>query len=122
MLEFQEKRKIRRFLYSKAMLAALVVLLLASVQAAWGVYKKNAESSENLAIAKKQLERLEARQAFLEDGIRHLSTERGIEEEIRDKFRVAKPGEHMIVIVENEPKQPTAQETKGFWQKIKEFF
>ena len=59
--------------------------------------------------------------------IDYLNSERGLEEEIRDKFNVAKEGEEVIVIVGPEIGKPddTKKEgslVKGLWSRILDVF
>jgi len=48
-----------------------------------------------------ELARLTERAAVLEADVAHLLSERGIEEEIRDRYQVAKEGEHVVVILDD---------------------
>jgi cell division protein FtsB len=108
MLEFQERKKIRRILYSKWVFAALVIALVVLARAALGVYGKYNDSKENLRVASDDLNSLESRQSTLQSEIGKLSTERGMEEEIRDTFQVAKDGEQVAIIVEPTSSKPSA--------------
>lgn len=83
------------------MAAVLVLMSLA----AFNIYKKYRESSENRKRAQGELESLEQRNRELSSRIERLKTERGLEEEIRKKFNVAKEGEGVVIIV---PKSGTS--------------
>ena len=58
-------------------------------------------------VAEKRMEReedlnaLKARAEVLEGDIEHLQSDRGLEEELRSRFDVAKEGEQVIIIVED---------------------
>ena len=56
--------------------------------------------------------------------IERLSTERGVDEEIRTKFRVVKEGEGMIVLVDSPDVSSTSSQNnaKSFWSKILDWF
>ncbi len=71
-------------------------------------------------MVKKEVEDLKNRKSELEATVKRLQTEAGIEEEIRSKFPVQKPGENAVMIVEGEAKSEnlTANSSLGFFQKI----
>jgi len=71
----------------------------------------------------KELAQIQDHEQILKQNIAALSTDRGKETEIRDRYRVVKEGEQMILIVDNAEKQPApAPEKKGFFGGIVQFF
>lgn len=123
MREFQEKKRFRRYLYSKGAVAMLLVLVIFFGRASWGVYKKEQESAANAAQAQVSLKRLEDRQKILTHELNRLKTDEGIEEEIRSKFGVSKPGEQVIIIVDDRKSTTTEPEPEPtWWEKIKGAF
>lgn len=113
MREYQRKRKIRQALYSRPALAALLLLIALMGKATWGVYEKERESRKQLQLVEAELRALAAREDLLQDDITRLKTPEGIETEIREQFQVAKPGERMVVLVEDrrakQEAEPVAQ-------------
>lgn len=111
----------RRFFGSKVAFVLLLVLFLVFAQAAIGMYSKAREAREKRDLAKSELVRLEARETALQAEISRLSSERGVEGELRDRFFVAKEGEK-VVVVSTSPtppgKQPEREAQTGFWKKI----
>lgn len=119
MFERSEKKKIRRIAYSWGMVALLLVLLVFVGRGTWSIYSKYKESKQNLEIARRQYENTKKRADFLEKEASRLSTDRGIEEEIRNRFQVARPGEYLVLIVGDEDKKPntgSATISKSWWQ------
>jgi cell division protein FtsB len=120
MQEFQQKKKIRRILYSPVTLVVLAILLLILVKGVWGVYVKEKLSSDNLNQEKNELAKLEDREKSLAASFEYLKTDQGIENEIRTKFRAVKEGEKLSVIVDE--KTPTSSTTTtekhGFWYNL----
>ncbi len=52
--------------------------------------------------------------------IEYLKTEKGVETELRDKFRIVKEGEQMAVIINSEEEKKFFIKTNlGLWEKIK---
>ncbi len=101
MFDFYERRKIKQWLYSWSFLAVLFISSTFIAHGVWGVYQKERQTRINKNQQLTYLEGLKVRQEALEEEITGLNTERGIEEEIRQKFEVAKEGENVIVIVES---------------------
>jgi cell division protein FtsB len=120
-LEFQEKKKVKRLMFSKVTLVILVVIAGVLINAVWSVYKKREITKENLNKTRLNLEGLEQRQNNLSVEIGRLKTEAGIEEEIREKYGLVKPGEEVITIVHKSDGLSTSSlgsDSKGFWQKV----
>ena len=66
---------------------------------------------------------MERKKAVLESEAAKIGTESGLEEEIRDKFSVKKPGEEVLTIMDKRPGDDkiNSGEDKGFFGKIWEF-
>ncbi len=107
MLEFKEKKKARKMMYSKPVLLVLSVIFLLSLEGLWNIYQKHSEAYGKAQEAKSALENLRGREAKIEKKVAFLKTDRGKEEEIRKKFMVGKQGEGVILVVE----QPVASTT-----------
>ena len=120
MLEFQEKRKLKKFLYSKTVLAVLIIFIILTLNAVWGVYKKQAVTKDNFAKTASNLAELQARDKMLSSEIERLKTESGTEEEIREKYGLIKPGEEVITVVDRIDSTSSAAVSAdaGFWQRI----
>ena len=71
-----------------------------------------------------EINELSARKDKLEANINRLNTEAGIEEELRRKFQIKKPGEEFIVIIEDNMKVPITisdEKDTGFWNTTRNF-
>ncbi len=97
-LDFRERTKLRRALYAKPTILIIVAIALVSLHGAWNMYQKSKEAEANNAKAAAALSALQVRESGLRSDIDRLSTPRGQEEEIRDRFMVAKDGEKVIII------------------------
>ena len=120
MQEFQQKKKIRKILYSPITLTILAIIFMVLVRGVYGVYIKEKISSNNLEQEKNELAKLEEREKSLAASFDYLKTDQGVENEIRTKFRAVKEGEKVSVIVdENVPTTTnTATSTHGFWYNL----
>lgn len=123
MSEFYQKRRLGRVLSSPLVLICLGIMLFFLARGTWNIYLKDRESLAELKSSQERLVKLQARQATLVAVTQKLSTDSGIEEEIRDRFQMAKAGEKEIVIVEGAPAEnQTISPSKSFLQKILGFF
>ncbi|MBT3282976.1 hypothetical protein HN375_02345 [bacterium] len=124
MLDFHEKRRFKRLLYSKVTLVILGFIVIWLAFAVWSMYKKERDTRLRRIEQKEVLNELEGREESLREEIERLSTERGIEQEVRSKFEVGKDGEEMIIIVDNPEDEGFSNKEikKTFWQKVFSWF
>ncbi len=122
--QIQENKKWKKIMYSKWTLGALFLLFLIMAQATWHVYIRQTVSSQDREKAEKAVAIALTNNTNLKQQIAQLQTEKGIEEEIRKKYSVSKPGEEVAVIVD-----PKSQDTpnisfvkKTWWQQVLDFF
>ena len=85
----------------------MLVIFLIGVIKMYGKNKKTHQAREELA---EELSELENKYDNLEIKLNKLSTDRGVEEELRDQYHVVENGEEQIVIIENEPDDIDNQE------------
>ncbi len=111
MLEFQQKKKFQRFLHSPLMIITLIIVFGVLAKASWGVYQKERLSAENLSRQNAELQKLSERENSLAQSIEYLKTDEGVEAEIRSKFRFARDGESIAVIIDN-----SSSTTRGVYQ------
>ncbi|HAT68090.1 MAG: hypothetical protein A2481_02835 [Candidatus Yonathbacteria bacterium RIFOXYC2_FULL_47_9] len=125
MLPFQERKKFRKILYSKASILMLFVGFMLVSRGAWSVHQKakiaRIERDESVRI----LAELQERNTALEVSLERLKSDKGIEDEVRQKYAVARPGEEVVVVVdESSKKGKNGDEAlqKSFWQRFISLF
>lgn len=106
MFDFHEKRKIRSILYSKVTIGILFILVGFLLMSVYERYSVEREMTAKREAKERELHDLEYRAAVLESKVEDLRDARGVEEELRNRFDVAKEGEEVIVIVDDK-KAPT---------------
>ena len=97
------------------MLLSLLALVIAALSGVWGIFKKERESRSLREESETKLADLEIRKGQLEANIAKLNTNRGMEEALREQYRLAKSGEGLIIIVEPSASQ-SAQATSTVMQ------
>ncbi len=128
MKSFQDRQRSRDIFNSPAVAVFLLIVVVFLVRSDYDVYKKNqiaeinrSESDRRLSLLKEQNDRLVA-------SLAKIKTDRGVEEELRNKFQIMKPGEEVLVVVD----QPAAGAANGggnetvsndasLWQKVRSF-
>lgn len=121
-LDFHAKQRARRFLYSPLTFIVIGILILIAGYNAWDMYQKSKRTDEALKKTEEAYNELVVRETFLEGKIKQLSTDAGVEAEIRERFGVAKAGEEVIVVLADEKKEEVILEKKSFWSRIGEWF
>ena len=111
----------RRFIYTPVVLILLALLVGLLARSTLRVYRNEelARAKRNEAVLAEQA--LLSQKAALEERLARLNTPRGVEEAIRTKFQMARPGEELLVIVD-ERSTTTATSTPSWWKRIWKIF
>ena len=97
--ELSRKKSITQYLYSWPVITLAVVVFLLLAISTYGVYNRATSAETEADGAKRNLDKLEARQGELEAKVTGLGAEGdGVDEEIRSRYAVAKPGEHVLIL------------------------
>ncbi|MDD5152871.1 MAG: hypothetical protein PHS95_02650 [Candidatus Pacebacteria bacterium] len=125
MLPFQERKKVRRILYSKTMILVLLVVAILVARGTWQVYTKASIARAKSDESAQKLKEIQERNSTLEASLAHLKSNNGLEDEVRQKFNVARPDEEVVMVIDENSKKSenganVSEET--FWQKILSFF
>jgi cell division protein FtsB len=105
MLGFYEKRRLARIFYSKGSMIVLLMLIGVGVYAATSARGMQQRATEKRAELSDELRQLEGRATALEEDIVRLEDPRGVEAELRRRYDVAKEGEEVVVLIEDEQTQ-----------------
>lgn len=98
---FEQKRQNRKMLYSKVTLFGLCIFCGLLANGLFNMYGKARESLDRKNFSAKSLVQLEERENKLKNEIERLDSRTGLEEELRNRYSVAKEGERVIIIVED---------------------
>ena len=103
-----------------------MIIVVTMIPGVYGIYTKVSESSKDRKQAERELVDLEVREKMLLEKVERGNSERGQEEQIREKFNVAKEGELVIVLVDKPVVASTTENEasvfKSVWNKIKRVF
>ncbi|MEK7641787.1 MAG: hypothetical protein AAB365_02215 [Patescibacteria group bacterium] len=132
-MKYGNRSLAKRIIASPLTMIAAAVLVVILAKAGWNIYGKTRLTSERLGQAQAEITKLRDRQATLAARVGYLSTEQGIETEIRTKYHAVKEGESVAVIIDEsktaavvnaEPVQATSSvgwfrkllQKVGFWR------
>jgi len=100
-MNYGNRSKLNRIASSPITLVIVIMLFAIVTRAAWTIHEKAVSGAAKLSQAAAELEKLQARQSDLTEKVAYLSTDNGIESEIRTRYRAVKPGESVAVIVDD---------------------
>ena len=126
MARFEKRHKFENFFYTKTMIGVLSLVVILFTFSVVSVFEKRHEAKENALSAQHEVETLSQHQAKTQQSIDNLHTDAGVEEAIRNKYRAAKDGEGLVVIMDPDQNKDSTtnpepvQET--WWQKFTDLF
>ena len=117
MKEFQNKRKLRRKLYSLPSLIVLSVMTFFLVKGAIGMLMKEGKTASRVDELEEMVANLSGREDKVRAELESLKTTEGLNEEIRSRFNVTREGENVAVIVDNTKKATSTEHMEERWYK-----
>ncbi len=123
MREFKKRRGQKEELLSFALKSVgTVVLLVVTMfltRAAWGMYGKMAAASQAQEEAQSQLASVETQRSGVNSTLSEITSKRGVEQQIRERYGVVKPGEGEIDVIRSAAATTTAQPVEeNWWRRI----
>ena len=109
LFDFHQKRKLRAVINSPFTQGFILLLVFWIGWSAYVRFEIAMEMRDRRILVEQQTATLEDRKEALQTQVEYLSSERGIEAEMRRQFDVALPGEQVVVIVEEESNEPVVQ-------------
>jgi cell division protein FtsB len=102
MFDFQQKRKFRTVFNSRLTQAILLFLSLLIFWSAYDRYLVAREMSEKRLGVEEEMKELQERQTTLQNEVKYLSSDRGVEAEMRRQFDIVREGEQVVIILDDE--------------------
>lgn len=115
-LRRKNNRPLPFLLYNRVVLGALIVIFIIFGVSAGELVIKERETHKDLVSARAEKAAVEERKVALEASLASLQSERGKEAVLRRTFDVAKPGEEIIVLLDQEvPQEKEEKQTLWGW-------
>lgn len=121
------KKQKQSLLYTPVGIGFLAAIFLFMAYSTYGVFTKWSDANGKLLEAQESYSATVARHEAISKDLETLSTPRGKEEIVREKFNVVKEGEGVVVLPGSADSSTLVAETapkkkKGLWQAIKGIF
>ena len=124
-MRLEDRRKRHNTYLSWLAIAALLAIFIWLAHAVWGVFTKEQIAGAKMKEAEERLQKLEVREEALFQKVEDMETPRGVEAELREKYGVAREGEHVVIIAEDKPSNTSSASSQGirsWWKAIKGWF
>ncbi len=121
MFDVFEKRKLRRFFFSRMLSVALFGFFVFLAHASWGAYTTSVTAAETRAEVEAEHSALALRKDALSQDIERLKTDRGVEAELRSRFDVGHEGERLVVLLDP-PVHDIVPEQASWKERIRAWF
>jgi len=122
MFDFHQKRRMRTVFASRVTQGVLLLLAFFILISAYNRYQIAQEMADRREAVESEIAALESRRETMEAEVKYLSNERGIEAEMRRQFDIARDGEQVVIILEDETVETapaaTTTTTKRAWYKF----
>jgi cell division protein FtsB len=92
----------RKIISSPFTLVIILIFFIFMLKVVWNIREKLSDSNSRLRSTNAEFMKLQAHQNDLSNKISYLSTEQGIEAELRTKYRAIREGESVAVIVDED--------------------
>lgn len=101
MFDFHEKRKMRTVLYSRPVVFVIMLVTVLLSFSAYNRYSVAKDMEQKLDAKKQELRELEERARHIESKVEYLADERGVEEELRNRFDAIREGEQVVILLDD---------------------
>ncbi len=125
MATFAKEKKFEKILYSRITVILLLIVVLFLSFSVYSVFEKRQQAQSRATVAEQEAQALSLRKAKTQTEIQNLQTNEGIEQVLRDKYRAAKDGEGLVVIVDRTSKNTTNKDEDvniSIFERISRFF
>lgn len=115
------KSKKKSWFYSPIITVVLLIMVTIGIIASVKAYGKQEEAVSLRNNTIRENDQLVQKERELSEKLNDISTERGMETEVRNRYRVVKPGEQLVIVVDNRTDIPEIIQEKTFWEKLRLF-
>lgn len=111
--------RITRVILRTVGVGLLAAVAFMSLRAAWGMYDKLLEATDRERLAQAELQTLRTQKNTIDTQLALLSSSRGVEAQVRDRYGVVRPGEGEIqILAAPEAVDATPAKPDGFWSRL----
>lgn len=104
MFDFQQKRKMRSVFGSSITQGVILIITLFILFSAYNRYLIARDMAERRFAVEAEIHALEERRQKLDEEVKYLSNERGVEAEMRRQFDITREGEQLVILLDENEK------------------
>lgn len=113
MFDFQQKRKIRSVFGSPITQGVILLITLFVLLSAYNRYLIARDMAERRFAVEAEIQALEERRQKLDQEVKYLSNERGVEAEMRRQFDITREGEQLVILLDDTEESSTSTNTES---------
>jgi cell division protein FtsB len=113
MFDFQQKRKIRSVFGSPITQGVILLITLFILLSAYNRYLIARDMAERRFAVEAEIQALEERRQKLDQEVKYLSNERGVEAEMRRQFDITREGEQLVILLDDTEESSTSTNTES---------
>ncbi len=127
MAYFKRTNIFKSILFSRGMALVIIFLIVFMGFAVFSIAGKSMNAAHDRKLAEAEAVQLKQKEDDLSSKLAALQTPDGQEAALREQYPVVKPGEHVVVITDEQPAAailavPVPTPQKGFWNFLKNLF
>jgi hypothetical protein len=100
---------------------ASLLLLVVLIRANYSLYERNGIARENKNTLEREFTELEHRKNQLSASLKAIETKKGQEIALRKQFDMGRPGEELLIVVEQTPEKTLPIVEEDMWTVIKKY-
>jgi len=112
MFDFQQKRKFRSVFGSPITQGVILLITLFILLSAYNRYLIARDMAERRFAVEAEIHALAERRQKLDEEVKYLSNERGVEAEMRRQFDITREGEQLVILLDEKKDSSPAAETE----------
>jgi cell division protein FtsB len=118
MNEFKKRQRIKKIIYSRAIIILLIIVVLLVARGVWGIFWKYRESINDEKQLQAELASLTNEESYLASSTAELESQSGVQYDLQENFGAVLPGEKEIVIVNSATSSVPAPAPQGFFADV----
>ncbi|HMO83118.1 MAG TPA: hypothetical protein PKA42_03030 [Candidatus Paceibacterota bacterium] len=112
MFDFHQKRKIRSVFGSRITQGVILLITMFILLSAYNRFLIARDMAERRFAVEEEIQALEERRQKLDEEVKYLSNERGVEAEMRRQFDITREGEQLVILLDDNEERVTNTETE----------
>ena len=119
--DFQEQRKWRKIFFSYPVAVLLMPLVIWSLWQVYTAFRASKALNDEVSVLERQIQAVHSARIVLEQKSQELRSPEGIDKEARGRFNLKKPGEEVVIFVDEAYHPKNASPSLSWSASLKKF-